>query len=135
YTMYPYFWTGRDDWPQQSRLNDPDPLFAEFLRAGAARVIVPVRPGFELPTALRLAIELPKGWLSSPAPVVAKEPWLSIAEEVRAHQDDTVGKPVGKPWPVVLPTTLIMLDDGKDLFNPPKDTVASHPRGEVAGHG
>ena len=133
YSLYPYFWTGRADWPQQSRLNDPDPLFAEFLRAGASRVIIPVRPGFELPVALRLAIKLPKKWLSSPAPVVAKEPWLSIAEEVRARQDDTTGTAVGTPWPVVLPTTLIMLDDGKDLFGEPDGAGPSRRPNEIPG--
>jgi hypothetical protein len=65
--------------------------------------------------------------------VVAKEPWLSIAEEVRARQDDTTGTAVGTPWPVVLPTTLIMLDDGKDLFGEPDGAGPSRRPNEIAG--
>ncbi|HEY6219787.1 MAG TPA: hypothetical protein VIV65_06995, partial [Gemmatimonadaceae bacterium] len=47
YIFYPYFWTRKDQWPLLSQLSDDDPLFAQFLRAGSARVQVPVRIGFE----------------------------------------------------------------------------------------
>lgn len=115
--FYPYFWTGRADWPQQSRLNDPDPVFAEFLRAGAAKVVVPVRPGFEAPACLRLAIQLPRPWTGDPAPVLKRPPWTDLAEELRLRQIRPQAKKVGAPWPLVLPTTLVMLDDGADLFD------------------
>jgi hypothetical protein len=47
YLFYPYFWARKDDWIGLAQLTDVDPLFAQFLRAGAARVQVPVRVGFE----------------------------------------------------------------------------------------
>ena len=47
YIFYPYFWGKKDEWPTISQLSDDDPLFTRFLRAGAARVQVPVRLGFE----------------------------------------------------------------------------------------
>ena len=47
YLFYPYFWGNKEDWVMLSKLDDADPLFARFLQAGAARVLVPVRPGFE----------------------------------------------------------------------------------------
>ncbi|WP_117208886.1 hypothetical protein [Allorhizocola rhizosphaerae] len=47
YLFYPYFWGRKDDWPELATLTDDDPLFLRFLRAGAARVQVPVRLGFE----------------------------------------------------------------------------------------
>jgi hypothetical protein len=47
YVFYPYFWGKKDDWVTLVQLTDNDPLFAQFLRAGAARVQVPVRVGFE----------------------------------------------------------------------------------------
>jgi hypothetical protein len=46
YLFYPYFWGSKEEWPTLVQLSDGDPLFAAFLRAGAARVQVPVRPGF-----------------------------------------------------------------------------------------
>lgn len=46
YLFYPYFWGNKKEWPTIVQLTDTDPLFAAFLQAGAARVQVPVRPGF-----------------------------------------------------------------------------------------
>jgi hypothetical protein len=46
YIFYPYFWGNKSDWLTTSQLNDNDPSFTRFLQAGAARVQVPVRPGF-----------------------------------------------------------------------------------------
>jgi hypothetical protein len=47
YRFYPYFWARKSEWPTYLRQDDADPLFGQFLQAGAARVQVPVRPGFE----------------------------------------------------------------------------------------
>lgn len=49
YLYYSYFWSRKDEWPTLVQLDDDDPLFARFLQAGAARVQVPVRPGFHVP--------------------------------------------------------------------------------------
>ena len=46
YFFYPYFWGRKPLWVTKLLLDDTDPLFAEFLRAGEARAVVPVRPGF-----------------------------------------------------------------------------------------
>jgi hypothetical protein len=45
--LYPYFWD--TIWHEQEKLflNHPDPVHREFLRAGAARVILAIQPGFE----------------------------------------------------------------------------------------
>ena len=42
YFFYPYFWGRKKNWPTTVNLSDPDPLFQQFLTAGAARVVVPV---------------------------------------------------------------------------------------------
>jgi hypothetical protein len=47
YVFYPYFWGRKAEWPTTAQLTDNDPLFERFLQAGAARVQVPVRLGFE----------------------------------------------------------------------------------------
>src|SRR5262249_45822242 len=46
YVFYPYFWSSKQEWVMLSQLDDDDPLFGKFLQAGAARVQVPVRIGF-----------------------------------------------------------------------------------------
>jgi hypothetical protein len=45
--LYPYFWD--TIWNEQEKLflQHPDPIRREFLRAGAARVILAIQPGFE----------------------------------------------------------------------------------------
>ncbi|MFJ6895149.1 hypothetical protein [Streptomyces hokutonensis] len=112
YVLYPYFWTGRRDWPEALAREEPDPLFTQFLRAGSARVVLPVRPGFESVVASRLHLQLPSPAVPASAPQPSDGPYLDIAEEIRAAQDITAGGvPSGTPWPVVLPTTLVALDD------------------------
>ncbi len=48
--LFPYFWATWDD-PSYAtfrrRLDHPDPLHREFLRAGAARVVLTIQPDFE----------------------------------------------------------------------------------------
>ena len=47
YITYPYFWGRQCTWIDKLTINDPDPVFDEFLKAGFARVVVPARPNFE----------------------------------------------------------------------------------------
>jgi hypothetical protein len=48
YFLYPYFWGRRSAWSLRNAIRVAgDPLHEMFLQAGAARVIVPVTPGFE----------------------------------------------------------------------------------------
>jgi hypothetical protein len=47
YRFYPYFWARKSEWPRYLAQDDTDPLFGQFLQAGAARIQVPVQPGFE----------------------------------------------------------------------------------------
>jgi hypothetical protein len=44
---YPYFWDERN-WEKKIFLNHPDSRHRDFLRAGSARVVVTIRPGFEI---------------------------------------------------------------------------------------
>jgi hypothetical protein len=45
--LYPYFWDTYWNAEEKIFLDHPDPIHREFLRAGAARVIVAINPGFE----------------------------------------------------------------------------------------
>jgi hypothetical protein len=133
YIFYPYFWTGRDDWPEALARQDPDPLFAQFIRAGSARVVLPVHPGFERVVGSRLHLKLPSPAVAPSAPQPADGPYLDIAEEIRAAQDALAGgKPSGRPWPVVLPTTLVALDDTP---MPSYPTACDPPKSPGSGTG
>lgn len=77
YFLYPYFW-GSDDVAREKLLFDhPDPNHRDFLRAGWARVVVPIRPGFERD----LTELLEKGKVGGSG----TSPYLTIADEVAAY--------------------------------------------------
>ena len=45
--FFPYFWGSRASWVSKILGNETDQRFAAFLRSGAARVVLPVRRGYE----------------------------------------------------------------------------------------
>jgi hypothetical protein len=47
YINYPYFWDTPVNWKIKKFLKHPDPLHQMFLRSGAARVVLTIRPGYE----------------------------------------------------------------------------------------
>ena len=117
YRLYPYYWKPRTAWAKAMTLQDADPGFAEFLRAGSARLVVPVRPGFELAVCSHLGVKPPLPWQAGKPPIVDAEPYLSLAEEIKSSQT-TLGKApvrVDTPWIVRLPTTLVKLKGDADL--------------------
>jgi hypothetical protein len=46
YEFYPYHWAEEGHWTSLYNLSDTDPLFQNFLKAGYARILVPVTPGY-----------------------------------------------------------------------------------------
>ena len=57
YLFYPYFWGRKANWAADSLRTDPDPLFAQFLQAGSARVVVPVSKHYD--DAVRFFLQTP----------------------------------------------------------------------------
>lgn len=106
--FYPYFWGRKGGWMDRALLNDVDPLFADFIRAGSARVVLPVRPGFERAVGYFLATG--KIWNGGDLPWIGSGLYVSIIDEIR-ERDDAPGDetPYGDPWDVRLPTSLVIL--------------------------
>jgi hypothetical protein len=108
YTFYPYFWGRRKNWVTVTETEDRDPLFESFLQAGAARVVVPVRPGFEDLVLHYLATG--EIWDGGQVPQVGDPLYVSLVQEIQeARGLNANGEPVGDPWELRMPTTLIML--------------------------
>lgn len=72
FALYPYFWGRKADWSKSAFASHSDALFGRFLRAGSARVVVPIRPGFE--AAVKYFLEQGKPWLGGEAPVLRDTP-------------------------------------------------------------
>ncbi len=83
YVFYPYFWGRKHEWPTVSLRDDVDPLFGQFLRAGAARVQAPLRPGFE--AVIAYFLEFGQPWNGVDPPLVDDELYVALVEEVRGQ--------------------------------------------------
>lgn len=113
YSFYPYFWGRKDQWLQKVMFDDRDPQFAEFLKAGAARALVSVRPGFE--KAIIHFMETGEIWEGGDPPEINSPTYLPLLEELKTQEKaESNPLPYGEPWKIKLPTTLVMLRaDGK----------------------
>lgn len=116
YAFYSYFWSDKEKWKADSLLVDEaDPQFASFLASGAARVVVPVRPGFEGAVSLYQATGLV--WSGAEPPTPADSTFVSIAREnmealgLRDAPQTSVALD-----DVVVPTDLVFLQDGHDAI-------------------
>ena len=94
YVFYPYFWSKKKEWPALIQLDDRDPIFEKFLRAGAARVQVPVRQGYENMVDSFLASGAGTFFGGADTPIIDDELYLSIADEMKEQlgNDFVVGE-------------------------------------------
>ncbi len=100
YVFYPYFWGRKPDpgagrWVDKlTQIRDTDPQFEEFLKAGAARIVLPVRRGYE--AALMHFVETGgEIWGGGDPPHVDEELYVSIVEEIREEQGVVIEKNEG----------------------------------------
>ena len=120
YVFYPYLLGRSSQWVDRLFLKvENDPLFENFLRAGYARVVVPVRPGFE--DSINFYLLTGKPWLGGDLPKIGDQTYLPISEEMK-EQSGAPGDeiPVGDPWEFRIPTRLLKLrkDDSLPKWKP-----------------
>ncbi len=119
YVFYPYFWGRHARWASALHITDPDTDFAAFLKAGAARVQVPVRPGFE--RALALFSQTGVIWEGNDVPIIGDKLYVPLVDEISeklGKLDNGVVYPEGaQPWEVTVPTSLIVLQDLEEIPN------------------
>lgn len=123
YAYYPYFWGRSSRWAEMVLTQDTDPDFEAFLRAGAARVVVPARPGFE--AALAHYHETGDVWMGEEIPDMFGDLYVSIIAEIKARNAAPNEEICLAEWDVRLPTTLVMLKDDATLpaWTPAKPCV------------
>lgn len=118
YDFHPYFWSPRRHWIEKLSAKIEDPLQREFIRAGSAKVRLPVVPGQE--SEVIYLLQTGRFWRGSGPVDLADQitlPLLAVWEELqrdppRTDQPETL---VGDPWSVTVPTSLVMLNNGVDL--------------------
>ena len=101
-----------------------DTFHEEFLRAGAARVVVPVRPGFEAAVLTYLSHpESPVLWDGQEYEDIDMDSemyfpvWRAIME--RQGQTETTPIQVGDPWRFRIPTNHQIISSSGQLPAPP----------------
>jgi hypothetical protein len=110
-----YFWARREQWLHKSTIYDTDPLFTKFRQGGSARVVLPVHPAYN--DAVMYFLENHGAiWNGGEPPRLQDPLFISLTEELRSQTDDLANAtPEGEPWEVILPTTLVYLQQGPEL--------------------
>jgi hypothetical protein len=118
YVMYPYFWGRRSRWSSAIQTQGNENEFSLFLKAGAARLQVAVRPGFE--RAVAYYLQSGQLWEGNDAALGADENNLPIIQEITENLgNEGLIKPYpedGEPWEIVIPTTLVFLQKDIPVF-------------------
>lgn len=114
YVFYPYFWARPGGWADRFRARNMDPELEEFLKAGYARVVVPVRVGFE--AAVSYFMQKGDVWNDEGEPTIDHPLYKPIVDEIKERTGGNLGEvPVGDPWETRLPTTAVLVRKGHTL--------------------
>ncbi|MBP2454172.1 hypothetical protein [Mycolicibacterium lutetiense] len=97
YAFHPYFWGAQASWVSKLLSAESDRDFARFLTSGSARVIIPIRRGFEEAFEKFLhtgVIPTTDEQLDVGGPL-----WVSLVNDLQAQSGSDDGQtPVGDPW-------------------------------------
>jgi hypothetical protein len=114
YVFYPYFWARPGGWADRFHVRNMDAELEEFLKAGYARVVVPVRVGFE--AAVSYFMQTGMVWNGQDEPPINHPLYKPIVDEIRERTGADLGEvPVGDPWETRLPTTAVIVRQGHTL--------------------
>lgn len=128
YEFYPYYWARKDKWIELYALENPDPLFEKFLKAGFARVKVPVQPSFTPAVLYYQWTGLIPQNSDIPALSPSSDPevrlYNSYLEEIKDEEDlpditkeIEIRKDDPDTWLVKIPTSLVWLQGDSNLPN------------------
>lgn len=124
FVTYPYYWAKNSRWDTLQPISRVDTDYARFLRAGSARVILSVRPGYQAAVVYFIATGYP--WTGGPAPLPEDPDYISIADEIEAQTGALESFTSGSSWEVRLPTTLVALESDLSLpVTNPAATIAA----------
>ena len=115
YIYYPYFWARKCQWRMLYNIEDNDPLFTNFLKSGMARVVLPIRSGFE--ASVMNYLETGLVWDGQQTPLIGDPLFVDISTEIAEALDYDLGviddndPRVISKWEFKLPTNLVLLQN------------------------
>jgi hypothetical protein len=102
----PYFWGSRTSWVNKLLGTEGDPQFRDFLGSGAARVVLPIRPGYE--KAFEKFLNTGTTPTTDDLLDVGGPLWASLVAQLRAQgAENDVETAVGKPWEFRIASDLV----------------------------
>lgn len=107
YQFHPYYWTARDRWRDLMEIAGGDPVFEQFLKAGSARTVVPVRPGYERTMAFFLKTGLI--WGGGYLPLFSARDMLEVYNDAEKGLQLDPPRQVGPSWDIRVPTNLVII--------------------------
>jgi len=111
YLFYPYYWARKKEWVNILQRDENDPLFMEFLQAGAARVLIPVRNEY-VKAVLHYLNTGGEIWNGEDVPAPNDPLYVSIIDEIMEADGFFEGGEVeGEPWLSKVPTSLVYLEN------------------------
>jgi len=114
--LYDYAWAGRGRWIDLMGRNASDLEHQKFLQAGAAKITVPVLPGYEF--AMLDFLQNGRIWDGEgDPPVDSGHPLTELVSEMVEEPRDLATEVIDEHT-VTLPTNLVMLQQGPDLNDP-----------------
>ncbi len=125
--FYPYIWARQSEQHDKLLDEDTDPVFREFRRAGAARVVLPVPIDYQ--EAVLHFFETNEVWQGGEPPVLDDPEYLSIIDDLMDGQlnsfnspiyyqdEDSVPPYIVDEWEIKLPTSLVKLQEDSELPN------------------
>ena len=115
YVLYPYFFGRRRDWALKLSFASGDETMIQFLKCGAARVQVPVRPGFE--AAVDHYMMTGEPYFGGGMPHIGDELYLPYVDEARAAFGVTLDGThhADMDFKVTVPTSLVIARAGKKI--------------------
>ncbi|TXH77726.1 MAG: hypothetical protein E6Q88_00430 [Lysobacteraceae bacterium] len=127
YQFFPYYWGSASRWKELAQSSGVDPVFEQFLRAGNANVLMPVRPGYERTVIFFLKTGLI--WGGGKLPLFSNQDMLDVYADVELGVQFDPPLKVGEPWEVRVPASMIMLQEGDALpeFPPEQESAAAPP--------
>lgn len=85
YVFYRYFWGRKCTWADKLKEESNDPIFEQFLAAGSARVLVPIRDGFF--DLVQYFLATGEIWGGSGTPPLPNDPhYVSMAQEIKEQK-------------------------------------------------
>lgn len=125
YQFHPYYWTASERWKDLAQASGADPVFEQFLRAGSASVVVPVRPGFERPVIFFLKTGLI--WGGGYLALFTSPDMLDTYADVELGQQFDPPLQIGEAWEIRLPTSMVMLQEEDTLPEFPAEPTEEPP--------